>query len=92
MLLESACICFYDAKSITSYLLFSFVVIVLNKDGACSFPPLWEGEWYDSLHGDITLNGTISTVAGWVYNAYNQPVTPFTCVSENSTSNQLLFM
>nr|XP_022322382.1 uncharacterized protein LOC111123938 isoform X5 [Crassostrea virginica] len=60
--------------------------------GACSFPPLWEGEWYDSLHGDITLNASMSTVAGWVYDAYNQPVTPFTCVSENSTSNQLLFI
>ncbi|XP_078324224.1 uncharacterized protein LOC144622567 [Crassostrea virginica] len=68
------------------------LISIHSVDGACSFPPLWEGEWYDSLHGDITLNATMSTVAGWVYDAYNQPVTPFTCVSENSTSNQLLFI
>lgn len=66
--------------------------IALFKDGACSFPPLWDGEWYDSLHGDVTFNSTLSTVTGWAYTAYNQLVTPFTCVSENTTSNQLLFM
>nr|XP_034301244.1 uncharacterized protein LOC105330858 isoform X2 [Crassostrea gigas] len=60
--------------------------------GACSFPPLWDGEWYDSLHGDVTFNSTLSTVTGWAYTAYNQLVTPFTCVSENTTSNQLLFI
>lgn len=66
--------------------------IALFKDGACSFPPLWDGEWYDSLHGDVNFNSSLSTVSGWAYTAYNQLVTPFTCVSENTTSNQLLFM
>lgn len=66
--------------------------IALFKDGACSFPPLWDGEWYDSLHGDVNFNSSLSTVTGWAYTAYNQLVTPFTCVSENTTSNQLLFM
>lgn len=66
--------------------------IALFKDGACSFLPLWDGEWYDSLHGDVNFNSSLSTVTGWAYTAYNQLVTPFTCVSENTTSNQLLFM
>lgn len=78
--------------------MYMYISIPLNtwtalfKDGACSFPPLWDGEWYDSLHGDVTFNSTLSTVTGWAYTAYNQLVTPFTCVSENTTSNQLLFM
>lgn len=78
--------------------LYTSIVIPLNiwialfKDGACSFPPLWDGEWYDSLHGDVNFNSSFSTVTGWAYTAYNQLVTPFTCVSENTTSNQLLFM
>lgn len=76
----------------TSILIPLNIWIALFKDGACSFPPLWDGEWYDSLHGDVNFNSSLSTVTGWAYTAYNQLVTPFTCVSENITSNQLLFM
>lgn len=64
---------------------------MFTTDGSCTLPPLWTGDWYDSFYGQLTFSGT-SALAGWQVTSFASVITSWTCVSEDTTNNYLLFL
>ncbi|KAK3097990.1 hypothetical protein FSP39_015096 [Pinctada imbricata] len=60
--------------------------------GACTFPDLWNGTWYDSQHGDIEMDITESTISNWRYNVSGTNITSWTCQTNHTQDNLLLFL
>lgn len=60
--------------------------------GGCNFPEEWDSGWYDSGHGDITLDRNNSAVtSGWSIPVFGTNIDSWTCFAENSSSNYFLF-
>ena len=67
-------------------------MVVLDTDGNCNFPSTWESGWYDSSMGNVTMsNSSKAIMSGWSVTTYGVPVTTWTCVTENTTNNIMLF-
>ena len=65
---------------------------MLIPDGGCDFPEEWDSLWYDSNHGEISINRNESAVSsGWSLSVFGTDVTSWTCFAQNTTSNYLLF-
>ena len=65
-------------------------LLFVITDGSCSLPSPWTGDWYDSFYGQLTFSAT--TLTGWQVQAYATTITSWTCVSEDTTNNYLLFL
>lgn len=63
-----------------------------HTDGNCIFPSTWNSTWYDSSMGDVIMSNSSSAItSGWTVTAYSEPVTSWTCVSENASDSIMLF-
>lgn len=63
-----------------------------HTDGNCIFPSTWNSTWYDSSMGDVIMSNSSSAItSGWTVTAYSEPVTSWTCVSENTSDSIMLF-
>ncbi|XP_061164536.1 uncharacterized protein LOC133173571 [Saccostrea echinata] len=59
--------------------------------GSCTFPVTWDGSWYDSGMGEITLSYAVKTVSGWSVNINSTEMTSWTCQSQNASEGIMLF-
>ncbi|VDI66534.1 Hypothetical predicted protein [Mytilus galloprovincialis] len=58
----------------------------------CTFPVMWDGTWYDSTEGTLTISkATLQVTSGWVVTLGASSVTTWTCVAEDTSNNYLVF-
>lgn len=53
---------------------------------------MWDGTWYDSTEGTLTISkATLQVTSGWVVTLGASSVTTWTCVAEDTSNNYLVF-
>lgn len=78
---------------------FSNTVKVLKKsfcdqstDGLCYFPSTWDGVWYDSGMGNITLDRNMHRVtSGWTFQVHGTQMETWTCQNQINDTDTMLF-
>ncbi|KAK3099736.1 hypothetical protein FSP39_008703, partial [Pinctada imbricata] len=76
------------------YILFFKVRLLTSTDSTCSLPSDWDGTWYDASFpsNNVIFDQASQTVtSGWSIRAYNSDVTSWTCQSQDTSNNLLLF-
>ncbi|CAG2256881.1 unnamed protein product [Mytilus edulis] len=70
-----------------------WILIDMRRDiFCCTFPVTWDGTWYDSTEGTLTISkATLQVTSGWVVTLGASSVTTWTCVAEDTSNNYLVF-
>ncbi|XP_021364478.1 uncharacterized protein LOC110457484 isoform X3 [Mizuhopecten yessoensis] len=77
-----------------------FILWILRSahyvESTCSQPSSeWSGNWYDSQFDGtfgITWSSNVITITGWSVTAYSSTVTSWSCVTEDTTNNYIVFL